>query len=134
MYWSGLLLSDSVLTLTDDKDNNDIIEPECDDDHLFDKKFKKSLGEKRENGIGTSLIKNHKAWLATNFDLPNSQLRNTKAIHNCNHTQLAFLMVAKTKATAYLKFSKLKIKKQTTFLNLPKKNWMTLRYFEIFQI
>ena len=33
-----------------------------------------------------------KAWLATYFDLPHSQLRNPKAVRN--RVQLAFLMVA----------------------------------------
>ena len=61
--------------------------------------FKISLGEKGEklsNGIGTFFYQ--------------------KELNDSN---------IKTKATAYLKFSKLKIKKQTTFLNLPKKNRMT---------
>ena len=34
-----------------------------------------------------------KAWLATYFDLPHSQLRNPKAVCNSNQVQLAFLMV-----------------------------------------
>ena len=33
-----------------------------------------------------------KAWFATYFDLPHSQLHNLKAV--CNRTQLAYLMVA----------------------------------------
>ena len=40
MHWSGLLVYVRVLTSTDDKDDNDITEPECDDDRLFDKNFK----------------------------------------------------------------------------------------------
>ena len=43
MHWSGLLLYVRVLTSTDDKDDNDITEPERDDDRLFDKIFKDFL-------------------------------------------------------------------------------------------
>ena len=35
-----------------------------------------------------------KAWLATYFDLPHSQLRNSKVLRTRNRAQLAFLMVA----------------------------------------
>ena len=35
-----------------------------------------------------------KAWLATYFDLPHSQLRNSKALHTRKCVQLSFLMVA----------------------------------------
>ena len=46
MHWSGLLLYVRVLTSTDDKDDNDITEPERDDDRLYDKKSKLEKGEK----------------------------------------------------------------------------------------
>ena len=44
-----LLLSLRILTSIDDKDNNDIAEPECDDDRLFDKNLKFHWGIKGKN-------------------------------------------------------------------------------------
>ena len=41
-----LLLSFRILTSTDDKDDNDITEPERDDDRLFDKNSKFHVGKK----------------------------------------------------------------------------------------
>ena len=49
MHWSGLLLYVRVLTSTDDKDDNDITEPERDDDRLFDKNLKFHWGKKGKN-------------------------------------------------------------------------------------
>ena len=46
-----------------------------------------------------------KAWLATYFGLPHSQLRISKVLRTRNRTQLAFLMVATRKRTRnFIKF------------------------------
>ena len=97
LHWSGLLVYVRVLTSTDDKDDNDITEPERDDDRLFDKnlRFKILLGKKGEklsNGIGTFFYQ--------------------KELNDSN---------IKTKTTVFLKFSKLKNQKTNHILKLAQK-------------